>query len=256
MQTAGALQMAIDEWLLEQHRQGKQPSILRFYTWEPIALSLGYHQRQVPAHWHHLVWQGQPVQMVRRPSGGRAVLHQGDLTYALITSDLPTSRIQTYQRLCEFLIQGWRSLGVELHYGQTGRGYIHQPNCFGSATAADLVMANGTKLIGSAQLRRGNAILQHGSMRLFPDSSLYQQVFSQSAAPPQFPWQLAPLAVLETVMDALIAAARRCLDIPWEIQPLSASEWTAIHAQAELSPAVCPGSILGERLDFLPPLKV
>ncbi len=77
--------MAIDAWLLEQHDLGKHPPTLRFYTWEPAAISLGYHQRRWPQYWQGLTGQGQPLDMVRRPSGGRAVLHQGDLTYAVIS---------------------------------------------------------------------------------------------------------------------------------------------------------------------------
>lgn len=176
--------MAIDQWLLEEHRQGKHPPTLRFYTWLPVAISLGYHQRRYPEFWQTLTWQGKAVDLVRRPSGGRAVLHQGDLTYAVVTSGLSGNRIQDYQTICEFLIRGWRSLGVELGFGNAGRGYIHSyvhnPNCFGTATVADLVLADGTKLIGSAQLRRDQAILQHGSMRLTPDRGLFEQVFLKS----------------------------------------------------------------------------
>lgn len=119
---AGSVQMSIDTWLLEQHRLGLHPPTLRFYTWSPAAISLGYHQHRYPEHWHNLIWHGEPVDLVRRPSGGRAVLHQGDLTYAVITSGLTGNRMQAYETICEFLIQGWRQLGIELHYGQAGRG--------------------------------------------------------------------------------------------------------------------------------------
>src|SRR5690348_857544 len=137
MEAPGRVQMAIDEWLLEQHRLGLHPPALRFYTWSPIAISLGYHQRRWPDFWQNLTWQGTKIDLVRRPTGGRAVLHQGDLTYAVVTSGLTGDRLKVYQKLCEFLIQGWRSLGVNLHYGSAGRGYIHNPNCFGTATGAD-----------------------------------------------------------------------------------------------------------------------
>ncbi|MCU0527421.1 MAG: lipoate--protein ligase family protein [Elainella sp. Prado103] len=179
---SGAEQMAIDTWLLEQHRLGLHPPTLRFYQWQPIAISLGYHQKQYPPAWRQLRWQGQPIDLVRRPSGGRAVLHQGDLTYAVIGSGWIGTRHQVYEQICQFLIAGWRSLGVELHFGAAGRGYIHNPNCFGTATAADLVTAKGMKFIGSAQLRRGPAILQHGSMRLNADLALFQQVFGAADA--------------------------------------------------------------------------
>ncbi|MFN6569114.1 biotin/lipoate A/B protein ligase family protein [Dendronalium sp. ChiSLP03b] len=219
--------MAIDRWLLEQHQSGKHPPTLRFYTWSPLAISLGYHQRQYPEYWQHLTWQGQKLDLVRRPTGGRAVLHQGDLTYAVITSGLMGSRLDAYQKICEFLIQGWRSLGVELRYGTAGRGYIHNPNCFGTATGADLVLPDGNKLIGSAQLRGAGAILQHGSIRLRPDAALFAQVFgSESFTNVQLPQSLS----VEKIIAALIAAASNCFAMQIEVQPLSQSEWEAILA--------------------------
>lgn len=221
------VQMAIDSWLFSQHQSGKHPPTLRFYTWSPPAISLGYHQRQYPEFWQNLTWQNQKLDVVRRPTGGRAVLHQGDLTYAVVTSGMAGSRLQIYQKICEFLIQGWRSLGVELHYGIAGRSYIHNPNCFGTATGADLVLADNTKLIGSAQLCRGGAILQHGSIQLNPDADLFGQVFGTESFTTA---QLPPNLERETVINALIAAASDRFTIHLEVQPLSLSEWEAILA--------------------------
>lgn len=224
LEASGKEQMAIDRWLLEQHLLG-HPSTLRFYTWSPPAISLGYHQHNYPKHWQHLVWQSQKVDLVKRPTGGRAVLHQGDLTYAVVTSGLSGNRTLVYQKICEFLIQGWRKLGVELHYGTAGRGYIHNPNCFGTATNADLVLSDGSKLIGSAQLRRGGAILQHGSIRLQPDADLFAQVFDmESFTPVKLPHNLD----IENIIAALTTAASDCFHMRLEVQPLSQSEWEDI----------------------------
>jgi lipoate-protein ligase A len=228
LNASGNVQMAIDRWLLEQHQSGKHPPTLRFYTWSPPAISLGYHQRQYPECWQNFIWRDQQLDLVRRPTGGRAVLHQGDLTYAVITSGIAGSRLQIYEKICEFLIQGWRSLGVELRYGTAGRGYIHNPNCFGTATGADLVLLDGAKLIGSAQLRRGEAILQHGSMRLQPDAALFAQVFNtESLTTALIPQNLS----LEKIIAALIAAACDCFVMQIEVQPLSQFEWEAILAK-------------------------
>ncbi len=234
----GAVQMAIDRWLLEQHRLGLHPPSLRFYTWSPVAISLGYHQHKWPEFWQNLTWQGQPIELVRRPTGGRAVLHQGDLTYAIVASGIAGSRMQVYRRLCEFLILGWRSLGVELNYGNASRGYIHNPNCFGTATGADLVLTNNAKLIGSAQLCRGNTVLQHGSMRLYPNLDLFQRVFGKAES---FKLMDIPLAqqqdpLIPTVIDALTASASRCFDVQLKMQPLSPEEWQAIRTQPPLKP--------------------
>ena len=234
LEAPGKVQMAIDFWLLEQHRQGLHPPTLRFYTWKPAAISLGYHQRRWPDFWQNLTWQGEAIELVRRPTGGRAVLHQGDLTYAVVTSKLSGNRIQVYQKICQFLIAGWRSLGVELTYGDAGRSYIHNPNCFGVATSADLVCSNNFKLIGSAQVYRGNAVLQHGSMRLQPDDTLFDRVFN---VPPSSVKLLIPQrgdALIQTAIEALVNAAEECFGVHLVAQPLSQAEWQAILAVSKL----------------------
>jgi lipoate-protein ligase A len=218
--------MAIDNWLVEQHQLGLHPPTLRFYTWSPVAISLGYHQSKFPPHWQQITWNSQPVDLVRRPTGGRAVLHQGDLTYAVVTSGCNGNRMQVYQQLCKFLISGWQSLGVELQYGVAGRGYIHNPNCFGTATGADLVLLDGNKLIGSAQLKRGQVILQHGSMRLAPDQALFEQVFGKEIYQPI----KLPLIEPTAVVTALTTAASNCFNIQLEVKPLSPVEWDAISS--------------------------
>ena len=230
IEASGPVQMAIDRWLLEQHELGLQPSILRFYTWSPVAISLGYHQRHYPDFWQTLRWRGAAIDLVQRPSGGRAVLHQGDLTYAVITSGLAPQRLQAYQQICQFLIAGWQTLGITLHYGSAGRGYIHHADCFSTATGADLVMADGAKLIGSAQLRHGQTILQHGSMRLQPEAELFYQVFGQPTCQlPQWgrssPSEAAP--ALATVIAALSQAAQHCFAMELTVEPLTPTEWAA-----------------------------
>jgi len=229
IEASGYLQMAIDEWLLEQHRLGTHPPTLRFYTWHPSAISLGYHQRQYPEFWDNLTWQGTKLDLVRRPTGGRAVLHQGDLTYAVIASGLQGTRLQVYEQICKFLIQGWKELGLELHYGSAGRGYIHNPNCFGTATGADLVLADASKFIGSAQLRRDKAILQHGSMRLTQDTTLFSQVFETEVTQPiKLPLSQQGNALIEIIENTLIAAASSCFNMNLVVQPLSEQEWNLI----------------------------
>ena len=175
-----------------------------------------------------VVLAGNACRVGEEASGGSAVLHQGDLTYAVVASGFASSRLKAYQTICEFLIEGWRAMGLDLHYGEAGRGYIHNPNCFGTATGADLVTLDGCKLIGSAQLRRGDAILQHGSMRLQPDVSLFSQVFGEELIPVQLPLSEGGDDLIATVIDVLSAAACRCFEIDLEVQPLSEEEWQAI----------------------------
>ncbi len=225
IEASGQIQMSIDRWLLQQHVLGQIPPTLRFYTWSKPTISLGYHQRHYPEHWQSLVWQDSTVDIVKRPTGGRGVLHQGDLTYAFIGSGFVGKRVEVYQQICQFLIDGWRSIGVELGYGTAGTGYIHNPNCFGTATSADLVCVDGYKLIGSAQLIKSGAILQHGSMRLNPDLELFKQVFGETIPKPSRSiFQLTNTQII----DALTNAAQKHFQVKFETQPLSDREWSQI----------------------------
>jgi lipoate---protein ligase len=226
----GSVQMAIDRWLLHQHQQGQSPPVLRFYTWSPAAISLGYHQRRWPSSWCELVWQGQPLDLVRRPSGGRAVLHAGDVTYALVTSGLKGDRNQIYRHICQFLIKGFEALGTPLVLGPAGRSYMGNPSCFGTATGADLVLAANPsqKVIGSAQYWSEGCLLQHGSIQLTADADLYRQVFGETenlaTAPPA---ALADLPLEEKnqrLIEALRSAAAHCLDACFYTKPLSEGE--------------------------------
>lgn len=225
LDVSGNIQMAIDRWLLQQHQFGKHPPTLRFYTWSPVAISLGYNQHKYPLEWQYFTWQGTKIDLVHRPTGGRAVLHQGDLTYSVVTSGLPASRIQAYTEISEFLITGWRSLGVDLHYGEVGKGYIDNNNCFATSTSADLVLDNGCKFIGSAQLRKGDFILQHGSMGLSRDHNLFTQVFGME---PKSGIQLPQHLTIEKIANALTKAAQDCFTMQIDCKPLSPEEWKQI----------------------------
>ncbi len=216
----GVTQMAIDEAIFCGVESGDSPPTLRFYQWDPIAISLGYHQHNYPKHWNDLTFLGAPVALVRRPTGGRAVLHQGDLTYAVIASGFANNRVESYRQICEFLIQGWRSLSQDLSYGNAVRGYIHNSDCFATATGADLVLPTGQKLIGSAQKRSGQTILQHGSMRLTPNAELFETVFGQ----PDRSSDYLELPPTDQVMGALIAAAENCFDASFSVGSLTSTE--------------------------------
>ncbi|WP_019509521.1 biotin/lipoate A/B protein ligase family protein [Pleurocapsa sp. PCC 7319] len=244
LETSGAMQMAIDHYLLEQLRQGKHPPTIRFYTWNPPAISLGYHQQEYPSDWNNLSFQGQHIDIVYRPTGGRAVLHQGDLTYMVVTSLIPGKRLEAYKQICQFLISGWRSLGVNLDYGRATKEYIKYHNCFATATGSDLVTEAGNKVIGSAQLRRGKAILQHGSMIVNTDQKLYRQVFNTSlkenlsttiswdrdcgqfSSQSDYNWS--------KIIQNLTQAARATFKIDIVEQPLSTEEWQYIASEFSL----------------------
>lgn len=251
MVTSGQLQMAIDAWLLEQHLQGNYPPILRFYRFDPVAISLGFLQHTYPPHWESLQWQGQPIERVYRPTGGRAVLHCGDLCYSLITSNIKGKRSEIYQHLCEFLIQGWRTLGLDLYYGMAGRGYIHNPSCFGTATNADLVDSKGNKLIGSALRCKGQGILQQGSIQLATDVNLFKMVFNETAPKAQFSDRLNDRTFIETAIATLTKAAANCFNIKFCSKPLSNQELALIKALNSIQSPVCNTPHTSPNLDIL-----
>lgn len=186
----GAHNMAIDEAILDAHLEGSSPVTLRIYGWQPHAVSLGYAQKFSKEQVENFEKRGFAV--VRRPTGGRAVLHTGELTYSFVASSaneastasdasdggsgttianndkdgvLGTSIARAYMQICEGLLNAMKILGVELSVGTASRSYKDFHDCFQATTNADLHY-NGKKMIGSAQLRRHNAVLQHGSILL------------------------------------------------------------------------------------------
>jgi lipoate-protein ligase A len=227
--------MAIDAWLLEQLVRGERSGpLLRFYRWSQPTLSLGKHQRAIDSRWLHLAHQGQ-LALVRRPTGGSAVLHGGDLTYALLWPDPPRPRREAYRLCCQWLRDAFAAMGQPLEMGDSP-ARADQPNCFASSTAADLVHRGGAKRIGSAQLWRGRSLLQHGSVLLQPDAALWQDVFAEPS--PSLP--ALPLGG-EELEAQLLAAALRWLPAAGftppgrppdtatlRSEPLTDEEWQAI----------------------------
>lgn len=214
--------MAVDAWLVDQHQRGSLPC-LRFYTWARPTLSLGYHQRQGLAAWADLP----ELDQVRRPTGGRAVLHQGDLTYALVMAAPQGRRSAVYRDVCQFLIAGLQFLDMPVVFGGKG-SYRDNPNCFGTATAADLVaVETGGKRVGSAQLWRGGTLLQHGSILLRPQRVLFEQVFNQPVPPLTLPAGLRDLPdriLQDQLVRALTQAASDCFGADFSVEPLSQGE--------------------------------
>lgn len=170
-----AWNMAVDEALLRLHNEGLP--VLRFYTWSPPALSLGYFQRSDGIRFDKLKLLG--IIPVRRITGGRAVLHFGDLTYSVITSangEMPSGVYGSYRYICQGLLSAFARMGINAALG-SGRPERHGPNaCFALSTAADIVF-EGKKFVGSAQKRIGSCLLQHGSILIRPQTNILGQIF-------------------------------------------------------------------------------
>ena len=103
------------------------------------------------------------------------MLHAGGLTYALIWPDAPRRRHEAYRQACQWLIDGFKDLGLALHFGSDPPG-AEANNCFAPATVADLVDPGGVKRVGSAQRWQNGRLLQHGEVLLDPPAALWEEV--------------------------------------------------------------------------------
>lgn len=168
---SGKENMAVDSAILAAVESGLSPPTLRLYSWDPPCLSLGYSQPYSDIDQTLLEVSGWDV--VRRPTGGRAILHTDELTYAVIgpRSDprLEGGLTQSYQRLSEALYESLvrMDLPVEIHQGKNPLANS-QPVCFENPSDFEITVA-GRKIIGSAQARKKTALLQHGSLPLGGD---------------------------------------------------------------------------------------
>jgi lipoate-protein ligase A len=167
--TAG-MNMAVDEAMLQTHDAGATPPTLRVYGWQVPTLSLGYAQKTAQEVRLEVCRQC-GVAVVRRPTGGRAVLHDDEVTYSVVMPiDLPDgSRTLTehYRLIGLALLAALWRLGLPVILARPQRSVMSRqgtsPACFAALSRYELSVA-GKKLVGSAQKRSQNALLQHGSM--------------------------------------------------------------------------------------------
>ncbi len=165
----GAFNMATDEALT---RLGQDAPILRVYRWQPYTISLGFHQQLAGLDLQKCAHDG--IGVVRRPTGGRAIYHAHEVTYSVI---IPRSHhlyacnsTELYNRISTALVTGLRRLDIDLSLERVQQssdfaGYQRQFACFATSAQYE-VHLQGKKLIGSAQRRFKNGLLQHGSIIL------------------------------------------------------------------------------------------
>lgn len=191
--------MAVDEAILEAVGKELAPPTLRLYAWQPACLSLGYAQAISDVDLPALASSG--WQLVRRPTGGRAILHIDELTYAVIAPhsepSVQGSVLESYQRLAQALLKALHLLGIpaqahEISSPNTSNIPNPNPNilpnqnttltnlnpiCFEVPSNYE-ILVNGKKIIGSAQARRKEGVLQHGSFPLNGDITRILRVLS------------------------------------------------------------------------------
>lgn len=239
----GAMNMAIDEAILTAHTEGKVAPTIRFYAWNIPTLSIGYFQR-VEREVNLKAVHEQGVGFVRRATGGRAVLHDQELTYSIIVSEdypnIPQSVTESYRLFSLGLLEGFRALGLDADLvsfdKENGKQKAESAACFDSPSWYELVV-EGRKVAGSAQTRQRGTILQHGSILLDLDIDLLfsllnfrservkerlQQSFSDKAVAindlrtQRVTWDQA--------VDAFVEGFAKGMEIELKLEPLTAEE--------------------------------
>ena len=181
--------MALDEALLEWHGKGEFPPIIRFYGWNPPTLSIGYFQK-VEKEINMNAVKELGLGFVRRPTGGRGVLHDEELTYSVIVSEnhpkMPKSVTEAYRVISEGILKGFHLLGLDAYFAiprsEEQKSTLKNPRsavCFDAPSWYELVV-EGRKVAGSAQTRQQGVILQHGSILLDLDEDKLFQLFNYS----------------------------------------------------------------------------
>ena len=180
---SGAANMAIDAGLLaEAARTGR--AFLRLYRFDPPCLSLG--RNEAAAHYDRAAIAQRGLDVVRRPTGGRAVWHEHEVTYAVAAPVAAFGSLRNaYRTIHERIAAALRSLGADATrapHQLPPSSRVDQPtSCFATPVGGEVLVA-GRKLVGSAQVRKGNAFLQHGSILLDGSQEIVRVVSRQASA--------------------------------------------------------------------------
>ncbi|MCZ7554145.1 MAG: lipoate--protein ligase family protein [Anaerolineales bacterium] len=241
----GAWNMAVDEAILEAVGRAEALPTLRLYAWSPPCLSLGYAQSLGDVDQEALATLGWDI--VRRPTGGRAILHTDELTYSVIGPPddprLSNGVLESYRNLSRALLRGLTTLGINAESveinPQTGANETSKeskktpnPICFEVPSNFEITL-NGKKLIGSAQARRKEGVLQHGTLPLHGDHTRIIQALRFSDENTR---QRARTRLLERATTVQLGTGR---ELEWE----RAAESIVKAFQTELSLDFIPGEL-------------
>lgn len=222
----GAWNMAVDEALMDSARDGR--ATLRLYGWEPGCLSFGRNQT-ARGRYDGALAASRGIDVVRRPTGGRSVFHHREITYSVTApTDSWGGLREAYLRINRALAAGLRQLGVPARVVEPGRD-VPTPKptvraCFRDPLPGEVV-ADGRKLIGSAQWRDGGALLQHGSLLLHNDQATVEDLRIEDGAIAVPATGLAelldPLPDVATIAEAVAASFGAEFEI--EVTPVDLS---------------------------------
>ncbi len=246
----GAENMALDEAMLEAHAAGEAPPTLRVYGWQPPAISLGKFQ-QADRSVDLEACRRLGIDVVRRPTGGRAILHTADevtFSIAVSTASLGTTGVMdSYRRLAEGIVRALRLLGLDARLVERAApgpaAAAVDPACFAVKARCDLVVGEA-KLVGSAQVQRRGFLLQQNSLPLRLHAEEWLQVFLRAAAAPEATglWEAARREIgYQEVATALRRGFAEGLGVAMENRPLTDGELARarpLTAQATLLTAM------------------
>ncbi len=173
--------MAVDECLLNWHSKGLIPPVLRLYGWKPAGLSIGYFQKTANKINLEKV-EEKGFKLVRRLTGGRAVLHDDELTYSIIISEdhpcIPTSIKEAYLYLSKGILNGYQLLHIDasFHNQSLAKSTSSSAVCFEEPSWYELIV-DGKKAAGSAQTRKNGVLLQHGSIPITINEEVLYDLF-------------------------------------------------------------------------------
>jgi lipoate-protein ligase A len=181
---SGTFNMEFDGMLARRAEDEPGSAVLRVYGWNPPAVSIGVHQDEND--FDALALKREGIDLVRRPTGGRAILHSHELTYSVVMPVEELGPRETYRFVGRCILRALSVLGIAATVSERDRGLGTDPHdpasvpCF-SATARDEIQFEGRKLVGSAQRRFGRIVLQHGSILLGPQHRRIAEFLSPSA---------------------------------------------------------------------------
>ncbi len=180
----GFYNMALDESLMLSVMQGHSPPILRFYRWDPPTITLGYSQ-DLEKELLPQMCEERGIQVVRRLTGGRAILHQYELTYSLIASEkekqVSGTILESYLKISKGLAEGLKIFGIQTDMAARPSKSKGSAACFDAPSWYEIVW-QGRKLVGSAQTRKRGFLLQHGSIPFKLDIDLLFELLNIKSA--------------------------------------------------------------------------
>ena len=204
------MNMAIDEAVMGDLRKGCSTPILRIYKWSPPTITIGYFQPATDINFEKCAQDG--IGIVRRLTGGRAVLHHEELTYSVLFTEedfSPFRKREIFLFIARCLLESLTLLGINSRITERTRGSLKSPNCFAAPAQFEIESMSEGKLIGSAQVIRDGIVLQHGAIPITGSYSNIAQYLNCTNLAFKATSSLNQISKLPVSEDALLESLKR-----------------------------------------------